>query len=457
MNKNQIQNNYRELFRLCVSNYLKPEEDRLPAYQKAQQIILSSVRKLEDYLTTLKVSKISSKSPEIVRIQNQILLFKDFGNTIAWHLIGENETNLRSYFGAGPNHGRLKDKNLKFEFKILHDFQDTPNAFILLCDLTTMINIGDVMIKKVGSPPLTLELKEGEINKKLIKILHNDDALNEFVNSVEPSKRKTTEQHIKRLKDQKKRIDHLNTYLRDDSSRYNEELNTDVMIVKPSKHIEPSYFCDQLNNTYRKLDISGIKTIKIRGGLYALVTKRPENYDDHIHFRHMVYHKINRLNFTSDCMISSVETASESTQNEIAFIQNLEVYRPLEGLGRGGFKPLPACMEKLDEDFAVALLSQEASLYFAIDPQEFLSGLNKYGMSWEAKKLSDIPGEANGAFRVNGKKIIVNSTGILTKNFLERMFRSFHRPSYEIKMIKEMMQRVDKLTDAEIKKYSKSM
>jgi hypothetical protein len=188
-----------------------------------------------------------------------------------------------------------------------------------------------------------------------------------------------------------------------------------------------------------------------------LVTKKPENYDDHIHFRHMVYHKINNLNFSSDCMVSSHDTSSNFLPDELRFMQSLEVYGPLQGLGNSWFKPIPASFEELDEDFAIALLNGDASLYFAIDPNEFFSNFSRYGMSWELKKPSNHPFDAKASFLVNGKKVVINGAAVMSRNFLEYMFRSFYRPSYEIKMMKETLQRVDSLTDDELARFAKKL
>jgi hypothetical protein len=99
-------------------------------------------------------------------------LYRGIADAIAWQFLGNQLCHARRLF-KGHNQPNLKQCNLESVIKVSDNYvEENPDSMALISDLTSFIQVGDILtfnpVKGIG----LIEVKEGEQNYKISNFLH---------------------------------------------------------------------------------------------------------------------------------------------------------------------------------------------------------------------------------------------------------------------------------------------
>jgi len=433
----------KELYELCIESQELDVISMFAKFKKAQWLIIDTITKIE------AISKQRSKSND-TNLANkeirQILTLKDFANSIAWIMVGATTSSLRAYYGSGGDFGHLSSKNIATSLKVIREYEEKEDVFILLTDITTTVNVGDFLILKLGKPPLTIELKEGEKNAQLLALLHDDSLLSEYLGGLTEKERKTTQRHIQRLKNQHKRLDILTEYLKDGSRRYDEYLDTHIQVVEQT--LNERTYKRSIQNAYDKMD-ERLKTLKLSGGLSLLIAKSSYNNEDVLYFKHTVYHRMNHHRKTQ-CVIQNQRLGADIIEKEMSGIMTIGVGSWMQDIGAPGNIPLTTSLQGFSKEVAIGILTCKITLYIYLDVGAFIECLRKAGIRVQLTKPLGGSHEANALVVYEKKNVMLNGMARLTLSFHDHIVLNFSHPLHEVELQKELIQRIAALTKEEL-------
>lgn len=108
------------------------------------------------------------ESIEIVEYQEQI--FRKLADSIAWQLLNQDITTIRRLY----NHTaqiEVFNSNIKHDLEVVNElFSEDNEIFPLISDITSFIQVGDLLIKDKKSLKI-VELKEGKVNEEISELL----------------------------------------------------------------------------------------------------------------------------------------------------------------------------------------------------------------------------------------------------------------------------------------------
>jgi len=433
MDKQEYEKLITKLFKLCIAD--SENEDAYRSFKEAQHLIINAVKELETKDSNVKDSH---------ETKDMILLLKDFANSLAWFIIGGDQVDLRALNGPGPDGGRLENRNLYSSLEVIDNYKYDDEVFVLLSDLTTNINVGDLLVVGRQLPPLAVEMKEGSVNKELLSILGDSKEAENYFSKLDDKEQKKRRQQFKRLDKQNKRHEKYNNYLADDSFRYDEIQNKRVSIIK--KNLSESNYKQKIQNAYGKLDIGDIKTVKIQGGLYVLVSRNGLRNDDYAYLKHTVYHR-SKEHTRKDCAVYNDKFSDEQNLKEISGMMAVDVRSGLQGIANYSFKPMTASLEGFSKQLSIELLTEKTTLHYSIDYGEFIKYLELSGFKITLTKPFSHRKESNHLVEYKGKNISLGNGAFLTKAAETRIFNNFITPRTEINkqkiILKEFLKNPD--------------
>lgn len=432
------------LYGLCIESQTLDDIGMFEKFKQAQWLIIDNITKIE----SAKKSMVSDSNDVSRRkkLTRQILTLKDFANSIAWVITGATSSGLRAYYGSGGDLGYISEKNIDTSLRLIREYESTNDAFILLTDITTAINIGDILVLKLGKPPITLELKEGEKNAQLLTFLKDGSLLMDHLSTVDEKERRTTQKHFKRLQNQHKRMGDLNEYLKDESRRYDEYLDTYVQVVEQT--LESKTYKRSIQNAYNKMH-ERIKTLKLSGGLSVLIAKSPYTNDDVLYFKHTIYHRTNGHRKTQ-CVIKNEHLGADVITREMEGIMSIEIGSWMQNIGKSGYTPLTTALDGFSRKLAVGILTCKITLYIYMDIGRFIECLKQAGLQVQLEKPLGGSHLANALVIYEKKNVSLNEIGRLTLSFHDRVLLNFSHPLHEVAIQKELIEKAIAFKSEEI-------
>ena len=144
-------------------------------------------------------------------------LLTDYADSIAWGLLGYDLSWVRSQFLDPQSHSDLVDHNWESIERVLAQFNEDPDQFVLATDLTSFMHVGDIFLRNIATgQAMAIEVKSGEMNKRILDILSSTNEeeftqrLDAFVTTS--SKPKHSLKQVERNLKQQMRIAKSRTY-----------------------------------------------------------------------------------------------------------------------------------------------------------------------------------------------------------------------------------------------------
>ncbi|WP_252504050.1 hypothetical protein [Sporosarcina sp. Marseille-Q4943] len=152
-------------------------------FMKAQNLIIQNLlilgkekRKLKDRLKVSRRNRetnlIKTLEDKIKSIEYKESIIRKIADSIAWTILNFDSTKVKRLFLNNPQ-VEVYNSNLSHEIRVVEDiFQNNEFNFALLTDITSFIQIADLMILDSESKSIGFaELKEGRINEEISNTL----------------------------------------------------------------------------------------------------------------------------------------------------------------------------------------------------------------------------------------------------------------------------------------------
>lgn len=172
-------------------------------FKIAQRLLIIEIKKYQSLLRETKSNlrefrrqrdKENEKKNEtkIKIIEQRLHTFSHIADGIAWQLIGRQIHIARRFHIQEKSFKYLDSSNIEHAIQTAEEINKNPNDFALISDLTSFVQIGDLMIrhdKIIG----IMELKEGKVN----------DQINEFFGNIEKAGITVSDDELKEKFDEK--------------------------------------------------------------------------------------------------------------------------------------------------------------------------------------------------------------------------------------------------------------
>ncbi|MGP3372434.1 hypothetical protein ACTVFP_22330, partial [Escherichia coli] len=167
------------------------------------------------------------------------LLLKSIADSIAWTFFGHELYKARLYYQEErqPN---LKNCNLDSVIKVAESYIEAhPDAMPLISDLTSFLQVGDLLISCPDTGLLTCEVKEGEMNHKILSVIDEcitappEEVLKSFVINEGP----TAFKQLLRVQRQADRMEYVKSVISNDEG-VNPDTKEKIKISEPTINIE---------------------------------------------------------------------------------------------------------------------------------------------------------------------------------------------------------------------------
>lgn len=174
------------------------------------------------------------------------LLYRSIADSIAWQLLGEQLCHARRFF-LGNKQPNLKQSNFGSVVNAANSIvEDNPDTMPLLSDLTSFIQVGDILSFDPHKGLSIFEVKEGKVNHKISQFLEFysergcDRALHYFLSQEGPH----TAKQMQRMMRQSGRMTHVSEVM---SSGVSTDPDSGQKVFIPEEFISISEWNDELN------------------------------------------------------------------------------------------------------------------------------------------------------------------------------------------------------------------
>lgn len=231
-------------------------------FKIAQKLIVEELKKYQTYLreTTAELKefrrqrnkdKEKETSSKIKIIERRLHNFSHMADGIAWQMLGGQIHLARRFHIQEKSSKFLDSSNLSHALKVADEINKIPEDFALLSDLTSFIQIGDLLVRH-GKITAVMELKEGKVN----------DLVREFIDTIDRSGNRITDEdlkekfdkntikQIKRVQRQQERAERAVDVMNNDKG-IDPVSGKDIFIGTPS--IPTEYYHEELRKLYEDL------------------------------------------------------------------------------------------------------------------------------------------------------------------------------------------------------------
>lgn len=255
----------------------KPSEDEMRSYmmahaqesvrivhrgfKKAQILIINGLLQIQSEIKRAKeqlkeTRRQKSDKKELCLAKVNILEYKEtilkhLADTIFWHLIEGKLYIARRFYQNAPGSKNLEDTNYKSVMLVADKINEKPDNFVLLTDITSYVQIGD-LVGVINGKRKLIEVKEGERNNEILEdinaVNNSDLPICEFFEKYK-ERPKDVEQIRRILKQEIVANDEINIINTD--SGHDPVTDRNIKIYTP-KEATP-YFYDELLDLEKQL------------------------------------------------------------------------------------------------------------------------------------------------------------------------------------------------------------
>ena len=377
--------------------------------------ILQEKKKLK---TELKIARgqrikedIESIEYKIKRLEFQENVLRKIMDAIAWQIFGYDLSVMRRLYCGNPTVD-ITNSNLESElFFIENCKKNYSNTFVLINDLTSFIQIGDVVMLNDNNKKCIYELKEGDVNEELFRIIE-DVSKTQCLEHLSKELKDKDKVFVKQFERAVKQTIKVYQTKQTINRGYGIDHNTGQRVKISDVLVEIDYYFDKLNDLCQECNKKGYAISVIEGCLLVGV------YD-----------------------VSKHPSKSFEAWNEM-----LKIETPIYDLRNSFYDPLsyPLFLHSFSDTFIVDLIAGKKVIKLSLDIKKWLSTFEKdgYKVNWLSKKETNIRNTslkgANRIFEIKGHGIEIEKDGIkqtLCGGIFSRMFTHFATPSSAKKVL----------------------
>lgn len=393
-------------------------------FRKAQDLILSEMLIIEKNIKSLKqelkTSRKNRDKDRIKTIENKIKIFnhkelilRHFADFIAWAFLSKQYYKVRRFHNMKDKYNTrptLSESNLDSIINAVNYYHKlNPSNFALMSDLTSFINIGDILlIENYKLKPI--EVKEGKKNEEIFDFLFNKD--------VKISPDKIDDKFLKQAKrvlNQIKQGNKLINFFKNDSG-------TDIFTDYNVQVNEKEYIMESYSSTVNKL----LLDLNHKDWAYSIV----ENIitigiyqKQNIRIGDVLIQELNKINYGKEFPVTN-------------YLQTLQI--PISE---------PIVYSDFPKDKIFDILFGRIKIILSINLDNFIQLCNDNNLNtrylskketMNRKKKGDL-----SMYEFNKQNIIINDNLILGDGMIVRMLFDFVKPSSIIQSLKQQIKEFD--------------
>ena len=340
------------------------------------------------------------------KIKYQEMVVRKAMDSIAWQILKYDLTVMRRLY-QGHELIDITDSNLESELRYIDKYlEENPTGFVLISDLTSFVQVGDVVNLSLQKGIQIIELKVGKKNGEIFQII---DTLKEIdcpyylKTTLENMDKKTREQFVREIKQIGRGLEVSKTI--------NEGVGTDLftgLSVKIDKNeIELETFQEIINKLLQECDKKG----------YA-------------------------ISVIDDCLLLGVYEIDKFPS--IAFdiwVNTLEIKMPIVDYRRSIYDPLgfPVFLQPFQDKYILELIQGKKIIKMTIDIEKWLKSFEEDGIKWrwltekETARINSKFKGKSGIFSLNKRGLELESKEgkkqHIGEGIFSRIFTGFNTPS----------------------------
>lgn len=341
--------------------------------EKKNKVELKKVRNLKEKNLELKIYN------TITIIQNRLQILKHIADGIVWQIIGGQIHIARRLHTQTKGSKILTESNIKNAVEIANKINIDENKFALISDLTTIVQIGDLLIRdkyRFG----VMELKDGEVNKEVERIINELKSNNINFNDLKSNLSAKTIDQINRVIKQEKKL--LNAIEVINNDKGTDPVGSgEIIVYTPVKEIEKYH-----------LELSKLETdIRTKNWSYTIIDR----------CLHIGFYKITFIQLSDNIL---KEILKEETNNYIIIDLRQIIYQVSE----------PLFGKSLSPELVLNILTGEVKVLIGLNVDKMIEYFNLLGLEsrWMTKKETMRAKESTprkGILEVNNKAISVKA------------------------------------------------
>jgi len=376
------------------------------------------------------------------------MVLREIANAIAWQILGNDGTKARALIqGEHPRPANRGELSQMLKIVNASNIQD-PNGFALITDITSCIQVGDIIARTSKGALEIQEVKSGTVNheiKTLLEMSPSSDAAKNRIQELRSKYGDTFDKQLKRVLRQGERMRLVAEYFSDSIGT---DISSNLQIIT---NVEPKVvdmYQGEVNELLQTVRDSGSDKYKLidecllLGAFNNQRTKRSRRVSK-MDFQHVAWHTF----------VESWDKCAYKALSDEATIESHFQYvtLPVFELRDKVFEPThqPIWGNQIEEDFILDILFGRISLFYYFSPQRFVSMCNRNGLKAEfvtgrkynkTKDSSSKSGvqllDIHGGF-VRISDASGDTTLHLGYGTLFKMIYEFHRPTSVIKLLAE--------------------
>ena len=325
-------------------------------------------------------------------------------DAIVWQLFNyELSTLRRLYCGEEPID--ITDSNIQSEINYVNHFrQHSPTGFALINDLTSFVQIGDIVERLPNDCTRFVELKEGTVNAKILQLIH------------EPAQNFCPSYLIAQLQNEN------NSFLKHFTRTVNQA-------------VKGSNTCNTINTG------TGIDQAS---GLTVHITERAFTIDTYCSVLHNLsieyYKKGYAIATIQECLIIGVYDIRRFPFDAFSlWASSLKIKDPIFDLRQSFYEPLarPIYLDPFTENFIASVITGDVVVKMAMDTKQWFKLLQANGCSIrvmskkETARMKSKPKARNTLYELDGQGVEIKKDGntiYLGQGIFSKIFTNFFTP-----------------------------
>lgn len=310
------------------------------------------------------------------------MVLREITNSIAWQILGNDGTKVRALI-QGVSSGPSQKDNLQSMLTTANNLNSQDkNSFALITDITSCIQLGDLLLRLPTGQFGLCELKDGVVNddiKSLLNMSPNDQTTADRFNKLADRHGKSFIRQFERVLKQKEKMQMALDYV-------NNSVGVDIQYKRPKiTNIEP-----RATATYHKEVNQLLRLAKRRGagylviddcliiGAFNTVSLKRSNDVCKKDFQHQVWHMF--FEDWSQCQYGK-EFDEQKVMKHFEYML-LPVWDMRDKVNIPTHRPM--FITGLKEEFVFDIIFDRMSLFFYFSPQKFVVVSRKKGIdaSW---------------------------------------------------------------------------
>lgn len=367
--------------------------------QKSLKLDLKQARRERNKEKVLEINTALEK------VKYQEMVVRKSVDSIAWQLFGYDITIMRRLY-YGQELIDITDSNLDSElFYIEQHIKENPEDFVLISDLTTFVQVGDIVTFTPGKGLAIGELKEGKINNKIFQIIDESmkaDCSNYLKCRMDEMDTKTKEQFYRDIKQIDRSLNTMTTI----NEGKGVDLLTGLPVTINKNEIRMGTFVDTVKELMEKCTKKG----------YA-------------------------ISVIDECLLIGVyETNKFPSRAFDVWAESMNIKMPIIDLRYGMFDPLghPLFLHPFKSDDILAIIQGRKVVKMTIDINTWLNTFTDDGIKWrwlsekETARINTKMKGKTGIFSLEKRGIeLENEKGVkqyVGEGIFSRIFTEFNRP-----------------------------